>query len=719
MRVRPIFLFSFGVGTLVLAYLPSCRDFETPDGAATGGRSGVATGGTSSLGEAAGGEGGARRPRPTWESPGRPGVVTTLGGVDGVGGVGGAAGESSPSSTLGGAGAGGTPPASGESCGASADDSPLLAPTQGASVDASTPVGRWYLKAEDSRLEVTIQMTGSCFTGTLRDEAGGDPVALSNISWDAAHRWLEFRRTGFGFFQWYRLSLVQGTVAGRFSSSLSSPSKPPLASYAYQATGWSPTYLDSPTSPRTWNVTLSGSWNAVLRVDANASGVLSGTLKVYDNSFVSGVQEEPEYQLTNLTWDGTHLTFARIGQVFTGTTAGRFISGTFTQNGSGSFPWIGARGEVLGFGLGSRTAQRASWRDATRARLANLTEGMRLVDGPEPASTVTTGDCTGCPFTSGSFPPERDDDPDSWPANYTLTRLTFSVPPGNRFDPDGAPPARTFNAYLAKPDGDPPAGGWSAVLAVNGHDGDAQALMTKSNTLFWHGESAARRQFVVLAIDVGHRPEWQVGPVVHPAIIGSGYTNSDWEEDGERAFDVRRGVDYLSAQSFVRPDRIFVAGLSLGGEVATIGSAMDPRVAMAVAAGYSPDMNVMDNNGNHPCYRWNRADIHEYVDISDYEGLIAPRPLVVETGLVDATFSSLATPFSADKQVTRRARLAYGPDSNNLIHYLHYDTHNFHIGDVNATNPSRPRGVLAASVTAPSSTSDMTWQTDWVQFPIC
>jgi hypothetical protein len=336
---------------------------------------------------------------------------------------------------------------------------------------------------------------------------------------------------------------------------------------------------------------------------------------------------------------------------------------------------------------------------------------MRLVEAPELAPTVTTSACAGCPFTSGSFPAERDDDPNAWPANYTLTRLTFSAPPANRFDPSSAPPARTFNAYLAKPLGAPPAGGWRAVVAVNGHGGSAQALMTKRDSLFWHGESAARRVLVVLAIDIGHRPVWNTPPVTHPSIIAPGYSTSDWEEDGERAFNVRRAVDYLQSQPFVRSDRIFLAGLSMGGEVTTIGAAMDPRISFAMAAGYSPDMNVMDNHGNHPCYRWNRADIHEYIDVSDYEGLIAPRPLVVETGLVDATFSSLATPFAADKQITRRARIAYGPDAGNLVHYLHYDAHNFHIGDANPTNPGRARGVRAAQVTAPSAPTDLTWQT--------
>jgi hypothetical protein len=367
------------------------------------------------------------------------------------------------------------------------------------------------------------------------------------------------------------------------------------------------------------------------------------------------------------------------------------------------------RTEVLGFGLGSRLARRGSWQAITRARLANLTEGARLIGADEPSPSVTEEPCVGCPFTADGYPPERDDNPDAWPADYGLRRLRFEVFPVNRFDPAAAPESRVFYGYLSIPNGPRPSGGFPALVAVNGHGGDAKQLMTKSNRLFWHGESAARRAMVVLALDIGHRPWWG-GPILHPPIVSAGYRTSDWEENGERAFNVRRGIDYLQSLPFVRSTHIFIAGLSMGGEVATIASAMDPRVSFTIAAGFSPDMHVMDNHGNHPCYRWRNADIHEFVDVSDYQALIAPRPLVVETGLVDRTFSPLATPYAGDKQVTRRARLAYGADSPNLIHYLHYDGHRFHVGDMNPTNPSRPRGVRATLVTGPLHDTDISWQ---------
>jgi hypothetical protein len=70
-------------------------------------------------------------------------------------------------------------------------------------------------------------------------------------------------------------------------------------------------------------------------------------------------------------------------------------------------------------------------------------------------------------------------------------------------------------------------------------------MALECDSSFWHGESAARRQLVVLAIDIGHLPVGNTPRVPHPAIISAGYTASDCKEDGDRAFNVRRAVDYL------------------------------------------------------------------------------------------------------------------------------------------------------------------------------
>ena len=105
----------------------------------------------------------------------------------------------------------------------------------------TTPEGTWYLNANGFRLELSIRSSGKGFTGEIVDESGMSS-SIAFVSWDPTNRWLEFRRDLADFFQWYRLRLVQGVVAGRYSRSLD-PNKPPLDSYIFHATGWSPTRL--------------------------------------------------------------------------------------------------------------------------------------------------------------------------------------------------------------------------------------------------------------------------------------------------------------------------------------------------------------------------------------------------------------------------------------------------------------------------------------------
>lgn len=584
----------------------------------------------------------------------------------------------------------------------------------------STPVGTWYLLANASRLELSIQVKKKFFkqflVGTIKNE-GGPPEPIDHISWDPAGRWLEFRRDGAGFYQWYRLSLTYGVVAGRFSHS-AAPAKPAFTAYTYHVTGWSPRWLDSDIVPRTWQLTVAGAndtYGAVLRIDRDAGGVLQGRFKVFANSGGAGLDEELEFDLTAINWNGTNLSFTRSGgftETYTGTAGGRSISGTYSRNGGAPLAWNGNRAEVLGFGLGSRLAQRDAWQTATRARIVNLTEGMRLANVGIPPVTVQDMGAVG-PFL-GAYPPDRDDDPDNWAANYTLRSLQFSVSPGSRFDPANPPAPRVFNGILATPTTPVPPGGFRPLVAVNGHGGSALQCLTASDQIFWYGESAARRGFIVLAVDIGHRPKWAPQPVIHPPVIDAGYADSNWEEDGERAFSVRRAIDWFLGQPNVRGDHLCMAGLSLGGEVTTITGGLDPRVRLVIPAGFSPDMHVMDNNWNHQCYKWDHADIHEYLDVSDWEALTAPRPLIVHTGQADQTFSPRQPPYSADKQVTRRARAAYGTNAPSVVHYLHYNGHQYHVGAQTHQQMQAPQNlhILEVAVTDPAAPGDQTWQTD-------
>jgi hypothetical protein len=147
----------------------------------------------------------------------------------------------------------------------------------------------------------------------------------------------------------------------------------------------------------------------------------------------------------------------------------------------------------------------------------------------------------------------------------------------------------------------------------------------------------------------------------------------------------------------------------MGGEVTTLLGGLEPRLAMSIPAGYSPDLGVMKEHGNHECWQWLNGDVREYVDTSDFYALTAPRPLLIQTGKKDFTFSSFKAPFAADKQVVRRARVAYGKGA--LVHYLHYDQHHWHAGSINPSGPTE-RGVRVPVHDQPAAPGSLDWQTD-------
>jgi pimeloyl-ACP methyl ester carboxylesterase len=276
----------------------------------------------------------------------------------------------------------------------------------------------------------------------------------------------------------------------------------------------------------------------------------------------------------------------------------------------------------------------------------------------------------------------------------------------------------------------PPAGGkYPVVIAVNGHGGSAWRMMSPDSV--WYGDAFARRGYVVLALDIGHRPladrqaPYMAKPLyanvldgddpahgngTHPAIKAAGF-DSDWEEDGERAWDAMRAVDYVLSLPNVDATRVIVVGHSMGGEEAAVIGALEPRISMSIPASFSPDLGVIYWKGNHPCWRWMNADIREYIDASDLFALIAPRPLIVETGQADPTYSKFPEPFASDMEVLRRTRVAYGGEVGNVIHYMHYDQHRFHVGDVNPTQPTE-WGIRVPETIAPTAPNSIDWQVD-------
>jgi hypothetical protein len=145
--------------------------------------------------------------------------------------------------------------------------------------------------------------------------------------------------------------------------------------------------------------------------------------------------------------------------------------------------------------------------------------------------------------------------------------------------------------------------------------------------------------------------------------------------------------------------------------VATLAGALDTRLAAVVPAGFAPDIDIIGWHGNHPCYLWNNGSPLDFYDVADLHALVAPRPLVVEVGHDDESFSDMMPSFSDAKEVTRRSRAAYADAPDRLIVYLHPGPHEYRFGSVLADGTAGA-GLTTPALTGPSAPGDLSWATD-------
>jgi eukaryotic-like serine/threonine-protein kinase len=573
-------------------------------------------------------------------------------------------------------------------------------------------VGTWYLRAKGFPISTSFERVAGELRGTLVDEVGGT-APLADVTWDAGSRTLAFYR--YTYKQLFRGQVVDGVFVGRFADmhNVVHPDWP--KGYNAHVTGWNEKVVERDLVPRVWEVVV-GEDHGRLRIDRAPDGPFVGRFKIYaggPKGAASGEQLEQDVDVVR--WDGVSLEFVTHPpegpRRFQATSSGRDLEGTSSAGESEPVTFTGARAEVLSHGFVVRSkAEREAWQAQTRRRL----EHLLMARNPAPLSrdVVVLGERA--PI-EGAPAPERDDDQRPG-ASYRLRELRFSWTLPN---PYGGPPlTRDAHGYLAVPSPLPEGVRFPAALALNGHGGSAFQVMSPGGTS-WYGDSLARHGFVVLALDVSHRddsalykaskgddPRRGNGP--HRSLRAVGVENSDFEEDGERAWDAMRAIDWLIEQPFVDPRRILATGLSLGGEVATLVSALDPRVALTLTAGFAPDLGVLLDNGSHPCFRWEHGDVREYIDEADLQALIAPRALVVETGRADRSLSRWGA--AMDKQVARRARVAWGAETDRYVHYLHDGGARFRVGSVALAGGET--GVRTPVAVEPAEPWSIAWQTD-------
>jgi dienelactone hydrolase len=224
-------------------------------------------------------------------------------------------------------------------------------------------------------------------------------------------------------------------------------------------------------------------------------------------------------------------------------------------------------------------------------------------------------------------------------------------------------------AYLLVPDDRRQPG--SAVLAIHGHGpGKSQACGLAPAELREQDGSGgdeppgsdyahqlARRGHVVLAPDLrcfGERADWNPPDhygcdtnLVHAVMAGvSPLTANLW--------DLARGLDVLAAHPLVDEHRIGVAGLSYGGTCALFLAATDPRLAAAVVSGYFSSWAESHRIPWNMCGSQVLPGMLGQLEHVDLGALIAPRPLLVESGTEDLIF-----PVAAARDSVARLRPVY------------------------------------------------------------
>ena len=128
--------------------------------------------------------------------------------------------------------------------------------------------------------------------------------------------------------------------------------------------------------------------------------------------------------------------------------------------------------------------------------------------------------------------------------------------------------------------------------------------------------------------------------------------------------DLRWSIDLLQSQDQVDGDRIGCAGLSYGGRMTMMVSAMDQRIRVASVSGA---LNLLQERMTlrHSCGSQMIPNLLKYGDYSEIGSLIAPRPCVWETGSTD----SLIVP-KWDEVFRNRLRRAYTAwDASDQLHF--------------------------------------------------
>jgi dienelactone hydrolase len=285
------------------------------------------------------------------------------------------------------------------------------------------------------------------------------------------------------------------------------------------------------------------------------------------------------------------------------------------------------------------------WRDRRRARLEELLGPLPIRVRPD-LETLETVHCDGYRREKIVFD----------------TESTMSVP-----------------AYLLIPDSRQFPG--PAVLAIHGHGPGKDLVCGLAETEAPNGDYAVqlvRRGYVVLAPDLrcfGERADWNPPDhyacdtnLVHAVMAG-------WRPLTQNLWDLARCIDVLADHPLVDGSRIGAVGLSYGGTMSLFLAAWDPRVAAAVVSGYFSSWAASHRMPWNMCGSQVLPGMLGRIEHVDLGAMIAPRPLLVETGTEDLLFPLAA---ASGSMVELRAVYGWLGASDRLQHDVFQGGHQWH-----------------------------------------
>src|SRR2546426_3655758 len=120
-----------------------------------------------------------------------------------------------------------------------------------------------------------------------------------------------------------------------------------------------------------------------------------------------------------------------------------------------------------------------------------------------------------------------------------------------------------------------------------------------------------------------------------------------------RVWDVMRTLDYIATRSELDSSRVGCMGISGGGTVTSFSTALEPRIRVAMVSGYVNTFRDSVGSLAH-CIDNYVPGILNWAEMYDIAGLIAPRPLFVESGEKDNIF-----PIAASVESFNRVREIY------------------------------------------------------------